>query len=558
MPFNGSGTYTLPAGNPVVNNTIASSTVHNNTNSDIATALTNCLTKDGQSTPTANIKLGGYKITGLGDGTALTDAPSVKQVQNSSFINLTSVAGTNTITASATPTPSAYADGQIFELVPANTNTGASTLNISGLGARTIIKNGAPVVAGVLTQDFPVLVRYSGITSDFEIVASHDNLSLRHTGTQAMSGSLRVDGNFTANGSTITFGDSSADAITCNAATVAIPNGLNFGSGILNLSGGNVSASGNFTVTGNLTVNGNTNIGNTVGDSVAINAGTATIPNGLNVASNQFVLDTSGNTLLGLSSNSGFDSASRQLILNGASTARFAFGIGGAQHGGLYADSNQISLYTSGADLLSFQTNGSERARVTSGGVFLASSDAIWLNTAGAAHEFSCPTSQAATSRVVVIYHKQNTGDNAYQDFYTTVSGSPTFTGGIRYNRAGGLTVYATSSDGNLKHIVGDADLQESFDLVMGCKLREYWWLHDETKKPQIGVIAQEEYKRFKGSVTVGGGTDENGNYLPWGVDRTAYVWHLVGTCQKQQQEIESLKSRLDALESIVNNLNKG
>ena len=74
MSRNGTGTYTLPAGNPVVTGTTISSTWANNTLSDIATALTQSLAKDGQTVPTANIPLGGFKITGLGAPTTAGDA----------------------------------------------------------------------------------------------------------------------------------------------------------------------------------------------------------------------------------------------------------------------------------------------------------------------------------------------------------------------------------------------------------------------------------------------------------------------------------------------------
>ena len=67
---------------------------------------------------TADVAAGGFKITGLGAGTALTDAASITQVQNHFGSYLTSVAGTNTITATATPTP-AYAVGQRFTFIPA-------------------------------------------------------------------------------------------------------------------------------------------------------------------------------------------------------------------------------------------------------------------------------------------------------------------------------------------------------------------------------------------------------------------------------------------------------
>jgi hypothetical protein len=74
MPRSGTGTYVLPAGNPVVTGTTISSTWANNSLSDIATALTQSLAKDGQTTPTANIPLGGFKITGLGAPTTAGDA----------------------------------------------------------------------------------------------------------------------------------------------------------------------------------------------------------------------------------------------------------------------------------------------------------------------------------------------------------------------------------------------------------------------------------------------------------------------------------------------------
>lgn len=74
MAFNGSGTYNLPSGNPVVTGTTISSTWANTTLSDIASALTNCITRDGQSPATGNIPMGNYKLTGIGSPTTTGDA----------------------------------------------------------------------------------------------------------------------------------------------------------------------------------------------------------------------------------------------------------------------------------------------------------------------------------------------------------------------------------------------------------------------------------------------------------------------------------------------------
>lgn len=80
MSRNGSGTYTLPAGNPVVTGTSIASTWANNTMTDLANALTDSVAADGQTTLTGNLKMGGNKVTGLADGTLATDAATVSQI----------------------------------------------------------------------------------------------------------------------------------------------------------------------------------------------------------------------------------------------------------------------------------------------------------------------------------------------------------------------------------------------------------------------------------------------------------------------------------------------
>jgi hypothetical protein len=80
MPRNGSGVYSLPAGNPVVTGTIISSTVMNNTTSDIATALTGSLSADGQTAWTGNQNANSNRLTNLTAGVNSNDATTVTQV----------------------------------------------------------------------------------------------------------------------------------------------------------------------------------------------------------------------------------------------------------------------------------------------------------------------------------------------------------------------------------------------------------------------------------------------------------------------------------------------
>lgn len=67
MPRNGSGTYALPVGNPVVTGTTISSTWANNTLTDIANTLTGSLAADGQTTASGNLNMGTNRIVNVGD-----------------------------------------------------------------------------------------------------------------------------------------------------------------------------------------------------------------------------------------------------------------------------------------------------------------------------------------------------------------------------------------------------------------------------------------------------------------------------------------------------------
>lgn len=163
MSRNGTGTYSLPAGNPVVTNTVISSTWANGTLTDIATALTQSIASTGETTPTANLPMGTYRHTGVGNATVKAAYASVTDVQNGSLVTLGAVSGSDTITATAPFTLSAYAAGQGFQFVAAGSNTGAVTINIDGLGAKSITKAGTTALAvGDITINQVVDIVYDG------------------------------------------------------------------------------------------------------------------------------------------------------------------------------------------------------------------------------------------------------------------------------------------------------------------------------------------------------------------------------------------------------------
>lgn len=142
MPRNGSGTYTLPAGNPVVNGSVASSTNFNATMSDLATALTNSVAKDGQTVPAADLPMGGFKHTNVGNAAVRNQYAAAGQVQDGAFLVLGGVSGTDTIVGSASPPVTALVTGQVFRFQSAGANTGGVTLAVDSLSAVSVLKYG--------------------------------------------------------------------------------------------------------------------------------------------------------------------------------------------------------------------------------------------------------------------------------------------------------------------------------------------------------------------------------------------------------------------------------
>ena len=226
MSRNGSGAYSLPSGTPVVPSTVISSTWANNTLSDIATALTQSIANDGQTTPVANLPMATFRHTNVGNAVARTDYAAAGQVQDSSLQWLTSIAGTDTITASITPSPTAYAAGQTFRFVPAGTNTtGTVTLNINGLGAKAITKNGTvALVPGDLVGGTIFEVIYDGTQFQLKTAA----VTATATSTYSVRGLVGANNSGTPN----TKMDLAADAVMLRS-TNGTPSVTRFGTGTI-------------------------------------------------------------------------------------------------------------------------------------------------------------------------------------------------------------------------------------------------------------------------------------------------------------------------------------
>jgi hypothetical protein len=133
MSRNGSGTYNLPAGNPVVTGTSISSTWANNTLADIATALTGSVAADGQTPMTGALDMNSNKIENLTAGTVAGDAIEFTQFEAATKTAVAITGGTinGTTIGATTPASGAFttlaASGNVsmtstgFMLIPAGT-----------------------------------------------------------------------------------------------------------------------------------------------------------------------------------------------------------------------------------------------------------------------------------------------------------------------------------------------------------------------------------------------------------------------------------------------------
>lgn len=136
---------------------------HDTHDQDLAQGINNCLTKDGQNSPTADLNMNTYKHTNVDDGTARNHYATIGQLQDEGVRALSSVGGTaNAITASMIPSISAYVTGAQYTFKAVATNNGATTLKIGTAPAVAIQRNVAALVGGEIVNGRHYTVIYDG------------------------------------------------------------------------------------------------------------------------------------------------------------------------------------------------------------------------------------------------------------------------------------------------------------------------------------------------------------------------------------------------------------
>lgn len=167
MSRNGSGTYTLPAGNPVVTGTTISSTWANNTLNDIAATLTDSVAADGQTPMTGDLDLNSNKVVNLATATIAGNAVEYDQFVSATTTAVAITGGTINGTSVGVTTAAA---GRFTTLEATGNATITGTSTFTGLGSFN--GTGAlKIPAGTTAQQpSPVTgqIRYNTTTNQYE------------------------------------------------------------------------------------------------------------------------------------------------------------------------------------------------------------------------------------------------------------------------------------------------------------------------------------------------------------------------------------------------------
>jgi uncharacterized protein YaiE (UPF0345 family) len=240
----------------------------------------------------------------------------------------------------------------------------------------------------------------------------------------------------------------------------------------------------------------------------------------------------------GLAQNAYFDGAWKYISSSAAAT--------------LYAMSaGQFTFSTAASGTAGNAITWLERMRIDSSGVFyvnattnnfFSTSNSSFMAQGGATGQIS-GVSGAATNSGTVAFWKRINGAGNFHVFYVG-GASPTDVGSISTN--GTTTAYTTTSDYRLKENI--APMTGALATVSALKPVTYKW--KSTGETSQGFIAHELQAVAPDCVTgEKDAVDAEGKPVYQSIDTSFLVATLTAAIQEQQSMIESLTSRLNALE---------
>lgn len=167
---------------------------HDTHDSDLADGIESCLKKDGGNTATNDIPMGGFTLTNISAAGARTEPARFADVQDNLGHYISTVGGTaDVITLTPTIPITAYVAGQRYQFIAGGTNTGAVTVNISGVGAKDLKARDASfsaLAAGTLVSGVMQDMIYDG--TRFQYIGAGADITLTGDVTGSGSGSVAL------------------------------------------------------------------------------------------------------------------------------------------------------------------------------------------------------------------------------------------------------------------------------------------------------------------------------------------------------------------------------
>jgi hypothetical protein len=175
LPYNGSGVFLRVRNwvNDAASNIRIRADRHDSEDDNFAQGLTQCITKDGQTSITANLPMSGFRHINVGLATAVTSYARYDQMQLGKAVWADAGGTADAITATYSPNTVTPIDGQLYYVRASAANTIATpTFSPDGETASIIVKSGnIPLEAGDIFGDgHELILRYRLSDTKYELL----------------------------------------------------------------------------------------------------------------------------------------------------------------------------------------------------------------------------------------------------------------------------------------------------------------------------------------------------------------------------------------------------
>lgn len=530
---------------------------HDNHDQDLAQGINNCLTKDGQNSPTADLNMNTFKHTNVDDGTARNHYATIGQLQDQGVQAVSSVGGTaNAITATMVPAISAYVTGARYTFKAVSSNTGATTLKIGTGSALAVQWRDAALTGGEIAANAWHTVVYDG--SLFQLLNPVNVTGPIWGGTTAGTSTAFT---LTPTPSISTYATGQRISFIANAANGAAATLAVSGLTTKTIQRQGTALVGNEFKSGDMLEveydGTNFQLLNVVPAPLFIDRTNNRV--GIGITSPSYLLDVDGAVRFSVGQTDAANKVGRFYArpytnANGDWLAFDLQGFSGANNLVLGGGSAAANCATTIKFITAANTTtviGTERGLVTSGGNFLINQAATAANADGtlavtaiaSAPSSSFKQTGGTASFVSLFWNDATSGNNNFCAFFTETAGS--VRGSITYNRTSNVVAYNTTSDERLKENIADAPSALAF--ISNIQIRSFDW-KETGSHVTYGAIAQELVTAAPQAVTPGDAGEEIEQ--TWGVDFSQLVPPTVRAVQELIEKVEALEARLEVLEA--------